>query len=151
MVVTICPWPETRILTEHSCCVLVAGWKLDASHIPVQLMHKVQRVTCMSVILDTSVSMCFKTRNCSPHLRQTHIHSMYPYHGKRLKMNVPTSSVSISGLHCLELQALLLFLLELAPKYGCFLLSQPQTGLGHAAEYRRRASTCSNTNRTSKK
>jgi hypothetical protein len=39
----------------------------------------------------------------------------------------------------------------LAPKYGCFLQSQPQTESGRAAEYHRLASTCSKTNRTSKK
>jgi hypothetical protein len=75
----------------------------------------------------------------------------YVYYGKQLKMNLPTSSVSISGLNCLELQALLLCPLVLAPRYGCFLQSRLQTESGRAAEYRRLASTCSKTQRPSKK
>lgn len=95
--------------------------------------------------------MCFKTWNYSPYLGQTHVYSTYVSHGKRLKMNLPTSSGSISGLNCLELQALLLCLLVLAPRYGCFLQSQLRTESGRAVEYRRLASTCSKTERPSKK
>lgn len=114
-------------------------------------MYKVHSVTHTSVILDTSVATCFKTRNYSPCLRRTHIHSTYVYHDKRLKMNLQTSSVSISGLNCLELQALLLCLLVLAPRCGCFLQSRLQTESERAAEYHRLASTCSKTKHPSKK
>ena len=66
-------------------------------------------------------------------------------------MNLQTSSVSISGLNCLELQALLLCLLVLAPRCGCFLQSRLQTESERAAEYHRLASTCSKTKHPSKK
>lgn len=154
MTLIICPWSETGPVTEHSCHVVITNWMQnkyvnpflrtpcwDASHIPVQLLHIVQSVTRTSVILDTSAATCFKTMNFSPCLGQTHVHSMYVYHNKSLKINLPTSSVSISVPHCLELQALLLCLLVLAPRYGCFLQSRLQTESGRAAEYRRLAST----------
>lgn len=76
---------------------------------------------------------------------------MYVYHNKCLTVNLPTSSVSISGPHCLELQALLLFPLVLVPRYGCFLQSRLQTESGRAAEYRRLASTCGKTECSRKK
>jgi hypothetical protein len=66
-------------------------------------------------------------------------------------MNLTTTSVSILGLYCLELQALLLCLLVLAPRCGCFPQSRLQTESERAVEYHRLASTCSKTKHPSKK
>jgi len=109
--------------------LLKVGHSVTCTSVILQVGHS---VTSTSVILDTSVAKCFKARSYSPHLG-------------------PTSSVSISRLNCLELQALLLCLLVLAPRYGCFLQSRPQTESERAAEYRKLASTCSKTKRPSKK
>jgi hypothetical protein len=162
----MCQWPETGPMTEHSCHVIITSWMqtkyMNPFHVPHAGMqtkyqysfctkYTMLGVTHASVILDTSVATCFKTSNYSLHHGQTHVYSMYVYHNKRLKTNLQTSSVSISGLNCLELQALLLCLLVLAPRYGCFLQSRLQTGSGRAAEYHRLASTCSKTKRPSKK